>query len=225
MLRDARHPLLQAILKPRGGKVEPLSLVLEGERRTLLISGPNTGGKTVALKTAGLLALMTHGIAGAGGGKLEFPLFDRVGADIGDHQSLQESLSSFSAHIGSVRTMLERATSDSLVLLDELGRATDPEEGGALGVALLERFRALGAFTLASTHLMAMKVYGASTGGALNASMDSDEATLQPTYVLRLGAPGQSAGLILRAAWAWMSRRLRKRARVRPPWSRMCRDF
>ncbi len=195
VLRDARHPLLEAILKPRGKRVEPLTLTLEGEQRTLLISGPNTGGKTVALKTCGLLALMAHAGLPVPAVEAEFPLFDQVLADIGDHQSLQESLSSFSAHIGTVRRMLERATADSLVLLDELGRATDPEEGGALGVALLERFRGLGAFTLASTHLMAMKVYGASTSGVLNASMGFDEETLEPTYVLRLGAPGKSAGL------------------------------
>jgi DNA mismatch repair protein MutS2 len=195
LLREARHPLLEAILKPRGGRVEPLTLTLEGEQRTLLISGPNTGGKTVALKTAGLLALMAHAGLPVPAVEAEFPLFDQVLADIGDHQSLQESLSSFSAHIGAVRRMLERATADSLVLLDELGRATDPEEGGALGVALLERFRGLGAFTLASTHLMAMKVYGASTAGVLNGSMGFDEATLEPTFVLRLGAPGKSAGL------------------------------
>jgi DNA mismatch repair protein MutS2 len=160
-----------------------------------LISGPNTGGKTVALKTIGLLALMTHAGLPVPAEEAEYPMFDEVLADIGDHQSLAESLSSFSAHILAVRSMLEQATGDSLVLLDELGRATDPEEGGALGVTVLETFRARGAFTLASTHLMAMKVYGASTSGVLNGSMGFDEATLEPTYVLRLGAPGKSAGL------------------------------
>jgi DNA mismatch repair protein MutS2 len=178
---------------------EFLTRGLEGEQRTLLISGPNTGGKTVALKTVGLLALMAHAGLPVPAAEAEFPLFDRVLADIGDHQSLQESLSSFSAHIGAIRSMLERATPDSLVLLDELGRATDPEEGGALGVVLLETFRARGAFTLASTHLMAMKVYGASTPGVLNGSMGFDEETLEPTYVLRLGAPGKSAGLDIAA--------------------------
>ncbi len=125
----------------------------------------------------------------------EFPLFDEVLADIGDHQSIQESLSTFSAHIVSIRSMLERATPDSLVLIDELGRATDPEEGGALGVAVLDAFRARGAFTVASTHLLALKLYGASTAGVRNGSMGFDDATLEPTYVLRLGAPGKSAGL------------------------------
>ena len=199
LLCDARHPLLEDILRPRRKHVVPVSVALEGEERTLLISGPNTGGKTVALKTLGLLALMAHAGLPVPAAEAEFPLFDQVLADIGDHQSLQESLSSFSAHIGAIRTMLERATVDSLILLDELGRATDPEEGGALGVVILETFRAMGAFTLASTHLMAMKVYGASTPGVRNGSMGFDEETLEPTYVLRLGAPGKSAGLDIAA--------------------------
>jgi DNA mismatch repair protein MutS2 len=199
VLREARHPLLEDILRPRRKPVVPVSLSLEGEQRTLLISGPNTGGKTVALKTVGLLALMAHAGLPVPAAEAEFPLFDQVLADIGDHQSLQESLSSFSAHIGAIRSMLEAASTDSLVLLDELGRATDPEEGGALGVVLLESFRARGAFTLASTHLMAMKVYGASTAGVRNGSMGFDEETLDPTYVLRLGAPGKSAGLDIAA--------------------------
>jgi DNA mismatch repair protein MutS2 len=194
-LRDARHPLLEDILRPQRKRVVPVSLSFDGHQRTLLISGPNTGGKTVALKTAGLLTLMTHAGLPVPATEAEFPLFDQVLADIGDHQSLQESLSSFSAHIMAIRSMLERATEDSLVLLDELGRATDPEEGGALGVVILETFRHRGAFTLASTHLMAMKVYGASTPGVLNGSMGFDEETLEPTYILRLGAPGKSAGL------------------------------
>ena len=195
VLQSARHPLLEDILRVQKKRVVPVSLELNASLETLLISGPNTGGKTVALKTVGLLALMTHAGLPVPAEDAEFPLFDQVLADIGDHQSLAESLSSFSAHIVAVRSMLELATGDSLVLLDELGRATDPEEGGALGVTVLETFRARGAFTLASTHLMALKVYGASTSGVLNGSMGFDEATLQPTYVLRLGAPGKSAGL------------------------------
>jgi DNA mismatch repair protein MutS2 len=194
-LKDARHPLLQDILRPQRKHVVPVSLTLEGATKTLLISGPNTGGKTVALKAVGLLAVMTHAGLPVSANEAEFPLFDNVLADIGDHQSLEHSLSSFSAHVMSIKSMLETATSDSLVLIDELGRATDPEEGGALGIVVLESFRQRGAFTLASTHLTAMKVYGASTEGVLNASMGFDDATLAPTYVLRLGAPGKSAGL------------------------------
>lgn len=195
ILSRARHPLLEDILRAKRKSVVPVSLALDQAERTLLISGPNTGGKTVALKTVGLLALMTHAGLPVPAMEAEFPLFDQVLADIGDHQSLQESLSSFSSHIVSVSKMLESVTPDSLVLLDELGRATDPEEGGALGVAVLETFQNAGAFTLASTHLMAMKVYGASTKGVRNGSMGFDDATLEPTYELRLGAPGKSAGL------------------------------
>ncbi len=194
-LLAARHPLLEDILRRSRGRVVPMSVDLTPTQRTLLISGPNTGGKTVALKTIGLLALMTHAGLPVPAEEAEFPLFDQVLADIGDHQSLAESLSSFSSHIVSVKSMLEKATGDSLVLMDELGRATDPEEGGALGVTILEEFRHRGCYTAASTHLMAMKVYGASTDGVLNASMGFDDATLAPTYVLRLGAPGKSAGL------------------------------
>jgi DNA mismatch repair protein MutS2 len=195
VLSRARHPLLEDILRSKRKSVVPVSLSLDHSERTLLISGPNTGGKTVALKTVGLLALMTHAGLPVPALEAEFPLFDQVLADIGDHQSLQESLSSFSSHILSIGKMLEDVTSDSLVLVDELGRATDPEEGGALGVAVLEAFQNAGAFTLASTHLMAMKVYGASTRGVRNGSMGFDDATLEPTYELRLGAPGKSAGL------------------------------
>jgi len=195
ILDGARHPMLEDILRRHKKSVVPVSLSLDQNERTLLISGPNTGGKTVALKTVGLLALMAHAGLPVPAKEAEFPLFNNVLADIGDHQSIQESLSSFSAHIMTLREMLERATPDSLVLVDELGRATDPEEGGALGVAVLEAFQKFGAFTLASTHLMAMKVYGASTAGVRNGSMGFDEETLEPTYVLRLGAPGKSAGL------------------------------
>jgi DNA mismatch repair protein MutS2 len=194
-LRGARHPLLEDIFRGQQKAVIPVSFNLDEPQRTLLISGPNTGGKTVGLKTAGLLALMAHAGLPVPAIEAEFPLFDEVLADIGDHQSIQESLSTFSAHIAAIREMVDRATANSLVLIDELGRATDPEEGGALGVAVLDALRNRGAFTLASTHLMALKLYGASTSGVRNGSMGFDERTLEPTYVLRLGAPGKSAGL------------------------------
>ncbi len=194
-LRDARHPLLEDVLRRQRKRVVPVSLELDSGRRVLLISGPNSGGKTVALKTAGLLALMAQAGLPVPCAEAEFPFFDQVLADMGDNQSIEESLSTFSAHISRIRDMALEVTPDSLVLLDELGRATDPEEGGALGVAILDHFRACGAFTLASTHLLALKVYGANTEGVLNGSMGFDEETLEPTYVLRLGAPGKSAGL------------------------------
>jgi DNA mismatch repair protein MutS2 len=199
-LVEPRHPLLEDILRRQNRKVIPTSFQLDQQTRTLLISGPNTGGKTVALKTAGLLALMAHAGLPVPAVEAEFPLLDAVLADIGDRQSIQESLSTFSAHIVAIRGMLDNATAHSLVLIDELGRATDPEEGGALGIAVLDVIRERGAFTIASTHLMALKIYGASPqdpekGSILNGAMGFNEATLEPTYVLQLGAPGKSAGL------------------------------
>ncbi len=194
-LTEARHPLLEDVLQRQKKQVVPITLELDEKQRTLLISGPNTGGKTVSLKTTGLLALMAQAGLPVPAGAAEFPLFEQVLADIGDQQSIAESLSSFSSHIAHVREMLEAVTPASLVLLDELGRATDPEEGGALGVSILETFRSHGAFTAASTHLLALKIFGATTEGVVNASMGFDEDTLEPTYILRLGAPGKSAGL------------------------------
>lgn len=194
-LRDARHPLLEDVLRRQRKPIIPISLSLDEKCRTLLISGPNTGGKSVSMKTVGLLVLMAQAGLPVPAAEARFPIFDQVLGDIGDNQSIQESLSTFSAHIAHIREMLDAVTRDSLVLLDELGRATDPEEGGALGVSILDTFRSTGAFTLSSTHLLALKVYGASTEGVLNASMGFDDATLEPTYILRLGAPGKSAGL------------------------------
>jgi DNA mismatch repair protein MutS2 len=195
VLKKARHPLLEDVLRRQRKPVVPITLELDEVNRTLLISGPNTGGKTVSMKTVGLLVLMAHAGLPVPAEDAEFPVFEQVLADIGDQQSIQESLSSFSAHIAHVGEMLQSVTPATLVLLDELGRATDPEEGGALGVSILETFRRNGAFTLASTHLVALKIYGATTAGVVNASMGFDEQTLQPTYLLRLGAPGKSAGL------------------------------
>lgn len=198
-LREARHPLLEDVLRRQRRRVVPFTLELDTGCRVLLVSGPNSGGKTVTLKTVGLLALMAQSGLPVTCTEAELPFFDQVLADFGDAQSIQESLSTFSAHISRVRSILEEATADSLVLLDELGRATDPDEGGALGIAILEQLRQCGAFTLASTHLAALKVYGASTAGVLNASMGFDEATLAPTFQLRTGAPGKSAGLDIAA--------------------------
>ncbi len=195
VLREARHPLLETVLRKQRKPIVPISFELSEDKRCLLISGPNTGGKTVTMKTTGLLALMAHAAIPVPCTEAEFPLLDDVLADIGDTQSIAESLSSFSGHLLHVKQMLEQVTPESLVLLDELGRATDPEEGGALGVAMLDEFRKSGAFCLASTHLLPLKLYGARTPGVLNASMGFDEATLQPTYELRLGVPGKSAGL------------------------------
>ncbi|MCC6265440.1 MAG: endonuclease MutS2, partial [Bryobacterales bacterium] len=195
VLDKARHPILVDVLRKQRKAVVPVSLELLEEQRTLLISGPNTGGKTVALKTVGLLALMAQSGLPVPCRSAAFPIFENVLADIGDNQSILESLSTFSSHVLRLNAMMEEATADSLVILDEIGRATDPEEGGALGVAVTDYFRARGAFTLVSTHLLPMKVYGANSPRVLNGSMGFDEATLEPTYHLRLGAPGKSAGL------------------------------
>src|SRR5436190_3298034 len=195
LLRDARHPLLEDVLKRRRKAAVPVSLELGNPQCTLLISGPNTGGKTVTLKTVGLLTLMAQSGLPVPAVEAEFPLFEQVLADIGDSQSIEENLSTFSAHVSNIREMALDVTPASLVLLDELGAATDPEEGGALGVAIVEHFRAAGAFTLVSTHLMALKIYGASTEGVVNGSMGFDEETFEPTYILQLGLPGKSAGL------------------------------
>ena len=212
ILKDARHPLLEDVLRRRQQRVVPISLELDAARLTLLISGPNTGGKTVTLKTIGLLALMAQAGLPVPAGEAEFPIFEQVLADIGDYQSIEQSLSTFSAHISHIREMILDVTPDTLVLLDEIGSATDPEEGGALGVAVVDHFRAAGAFTLASTHLVALKIYGANTNGVLNASMGFDDATLAPTYKLVVGLPGKSAGLDI-AARLGMPESIMRRAR------------
>jgi len=195
ILHHARHPLLERNLKAKGARVVPISIELEGDRRELVITGPNTGGKTVTLKTVGLLALMAQSGIPVPADRAELPIFDAVLADIGDYQSIEQNLSTFSAHVTNIDFISRTATSQSLVVLDELGSATDPEEGAALAVAIADHFRTLGAMTVISTHHTSMKVYGVNTPGVVNASVGFDEATLQPTYELRVGAPGASAGI------------------------------
>lgn len=212
VLKEARHPLLEDVLRRQKKRTVPINLQLDGACRTLLISGPNTGGKTVALKTTGLLALMAQAGLPVPCTEAEFPVFEQVLADIGDYQSIEQNLSTFSAHVSHIREMILDVTPDSLVLLDEIGSATDPEEGGALGVAVVDHFRSSGAFTLASTHLVALKIYGANTEGVLNASMGFDENTLEPTYQLHVGLPGKSAGLDI-AARLGMPEAVMRRAR------------
>ncbi|MBE0658892.1 MAG: Smr/MutS family protein [Bryobacteraceae bacterium] len=212
-LKRARHPLLQDVLRRKRMQVVPVSFELDSRNRSLLISGPNTGGKTVTLKTAGLLVLMAQSGFPVPADEAVLPVFDDVLADIGDNQSIEQSLSSFSAHVTRVKEIVEAGAPGVLVLLDELGRATDPEEGGALGVAVLDEFNRFGAFTLASTHLLALKVYGATTAGVVNASMGFNEETLEPTYELRTGAPGKSAGLDI-ASRLGLPQRLIDRARA-----------
>jgi len=195
VLENARHPLLERNLKLKGASVVAVSVELEGERRQLVITGPNTGGKTVTLKTVGLLALMAQSGIPVPADRAELPVFDAVLADIGDYQSIEQSLSTFSAHVTNIDFISQTATAQSLVLLDELGSATDPEEGAALAVAIAGHFATVGCMSVISTHHTSLKVYAANTPGVVNAAVGFDEATLQPTYELKIGVPGASAGI------------------------------
>ena len=195
LLDNARHPLLERNLKAKGLSVVPVSVELEGELRQLIITGPNTGGKTVTLKTVGLLALIAQSGVPVPADRAELPVFDAVLADIGDYQSIEQNLSTFSAHVTNIDSISRAATAQSLVLLDELGSATDPEEGAALAVAIAGHFGGIGCMTVISTHHTLLKVYAANTPGVVNASVGFDEATLQPTYELKVGVPGASAGI------------------------------
>ncbi len=195
LLHNARHPLLQRNLKAKGISIVPVTVELEGERRQFIITGPNTGGKTVTLKTVGLLALMAQSGLPVPADRAELPVFDAVLADIGDYQSIEQNLSTFSAHVTNIDFISRTATAQSLVLLDELGSSTDPEEGAALAVAIAGHFSGIGCMTVISTHHTSLKVYAANTPGVVNASVGFDEATLQPTYELKVGVPGASAGI------------------------------
>jgi DNA mismatch repair protein MutS2 len=195
VLRKARHPLLERTLKPKGREVVPVSVEIDSQHRQVVISGPNTGGKTVALKTIGLLALMAQSGVPIPAERAEMPILDGVFADIGDYQSIEQNLSTFSAHVTNINRISQQATEHSLVLLDELGSATDPEEGAALAVAIADYFRRRACLSIVSTHHTALKVYAANTAGVLNAAVGFDEQTLAPTYELLLGVPGASAGI------------------------------
>jgi DNA mismatch repair protein MutS2 len=205
-LGAARHPLLE--LRMRAAALEkdeepktpvPLTVVLPSATKQLVISGPNTGGKTVSLKTLGLLALMAQSGVPVPAEEATLPLFESIYADIGDAQSIERDLSSFSAHVVNLDRISREATADSLVLLDELGSATDPEEGAALAVAMATHFLRLNAWCCITTHLTSLKVYAANHPGVLNAAVGFDQQTLTPTYELRLGVPGASAGLNIAA--------------------------
>ena len=194
-LKNARHPLLERRLRSESKTIVPVTLELAGADRQLIISGPNTGGKTVTLKTTGLLAMMAQAGVPVPADDLVTPVFDAFLADIGDAQSIEQDLSTFSAHVTNLNRIAAQATAHSLVLLDELGSATDPEEGSALAVSVAEHFLRAGAWSIVSTHLTALKVYAENTPGAVNAAVGFDENTLAPTYELRLGVPGASAGI------------------------------
>ena len=202
----ARHPLLELRMRAEAredgseaASPVPLSIVLPPGTRQLIVSGPNTGGKTVSLKTLGLLSLMAQAGIPVPADEAALPLFTAVYADIGDAQSIERNLSSFSAHVVNLERISREATASSLVLLDELGSATDPEEGAALAVAVAAHFLAAGAWCCITTHLTSLKVYAANHAGVLNAAVGFDQETLTPTYELRLGVPGASAGLNIAA--------------------------
>jgi len=189
---QGRHPVL--LLKYRDWeKVVPLDLKMGTDFRTLVITGPNAGGKTVALKTIGILALMTQcGLHIPASPDSQIPVFDRIFVDIGDWQSIEQDLSTFTAHIGHVVEILAGATPQSLVLIDEIGSGTDPAEGAALAMAFLEKLTAIGCLTVVTTHQGALKIFAHELEGAENGSLAFDEETLQPTYRFRVGMPGSS---------------------------------
>jgi DNA mismatch repair protein MutS2 len=192
-IRSGRHPLLFG-----DREVIPFDLELAAGERTVLISGPNTGGKTVLLKAVGLIAGMTQcGIIPPVGGGTTLPVFTSVFADIGDRQSIAASLSTFSAHVQALRDILEHADGGSLVLLDEVGSGTDPAEGAALAAAALRSLTRRGALTLASTHLGTLKQLAAASPGVVNASLEFDAGSLSPTYRFLKGVPGRSYGLAI----------------------------
>ncbi len=189
ILRKARHPLI-------GATAVPIDVELPEGTRTLIVTGPNTGGKTVTLKTIGLLALMNQfGLGVPAAPESGFAVFDSVFADIGDEQSIDQSLSTFSGHIRAIGSIVATATADSLVLLDELGSGTDPEEGCAVAMSLLDWFIERGCLTVLTTHHGILKNYGYSRPACLNASMDFDKNSLSPTYRILMGVPGESRAL------------------------------
>ncbi len=195
LVEGARHPLLEKRMRATGGQIVPLVLELTSDERQLIISGPNTGGKTVALKTTALLAMMAQAGIPVPASQASFPVFTAFLADIGDAQSIEAALSTFSAHITNLDRLSRLADARSLVLLDELGASTDPEEGAALAVAVAHHFLQSGAWTLISTHHTSLKVYAANTPGVRNAAAGVDERTLVPNYQFHLGVPGASAGI------------------------------
>src|SRR5438128_8959703 len=192
---EARHQLLEDSLRESNGKVVPVSFGLDDQNTTMVISGANAGGKTVVLKTAGLLSLMALSGLPVPAKAARAPFYRSVLADIGDHQSIAANLSTFTSHVANIASMIEKCEMPALVLLDEVGTGTDPEEGSALGVAVVDYFKRHGAHVLATTHYSGLKMYASNEPGVLNASVEFDERTLQPTYRLLVGLAGSSSGL------------------------------
>lgn len=192
---SARHPLLEQSLREAANRVVPVSFKLDSDRPVMVISGANAGGKTVVLKTAGLLSFMALSGLPVPAQSARVPFYRSVLADIGDHQSLAANLSTFTSHVANIASMIESCETPALILLDEVGTGTDPEEGSALGVAVVDHFKQRGAQVLATTHYSGLKMYAAGEPGVLNASVEFDEKTLQPTYRLLVGLAGSSSGL------------------------------
>lgn len=193
---EARHPLLEENLSASHNEIVPISFSLTDEKGTMVISGANAGGKTVVLKTAGLLSLMALSGLPVPAGAARVPFFRSVLADIGDHQSLAANLSTFTSHVANIALMIKLCEAPALVLLDEVGTGTDPEEGSALGVAVVDHFRrGCGAHVIATTHYGGLKMYAANEIDVVNASVEFDEQTLRPTYRLLVGIAGASSGL------------------------------
>lgn len=197
VLEEARHPLLEDSLVPQGRTVVPISLALTPTESCLIISGPNTGGKTAALKTAGLLALMALSGIPVPAKQMECAVFTRVFAVIGDQQSLTDDLSTFASHVLSLKHMLDHYRHPALLLVDEIGTGTDPEEGAAVAMAVLDHFQRLRAPLIATTHTQALKEYALTTTGVVTAAVEIHPDTLEPTYHLHLGALGSSRGLFI----------------------------
>ncbi len=195
ILKDARHPLLEANLTAQNLKIVPLSFEMDNDHRVMVISGPNAGGKTVVLKTTGLLSLMAQAGLHVPATNADLPIFHQALADIGDHQSISANLSTFTAHLENIRDISRALEPPALVLLDEVGTGTDPEEGSALGVAMVDYFRERGAHVMVTTHYSGLKMYATNSPGVINASVEFDERTLKPTYRLLVGLAGASSGI------------------------------
>jgi DNA mismatch repair protein MutS2 len=195
-LMEARHPLLEENLRASGAQVVPVSFSLASSHPVMIISGANAGGKTVVLKTTGLLSLMALSALPVPARLARIPFYASVLADIGDHQSLAANLSTFTSHVANISRMIELCRALALVLFDEVGTGTDPEEGSALGVAVVDHFRRVcGAHVIATTHYSGLKMYAANEESVVNASVEFDEKTLQPTYKLLVGIAGASSGI------------------------------